>query len=296
MTVRGLHGEPGSSDVSIRITNHSAKSLDGALHFKLPGAWSTPTPEIKVDALKPREVRDVPAKVTWSAQWKNGETAAVEYRSSDGRSVQQPLIPSRLAIAHAPNLVMDGDLRDWPAAAEIPAWVLGSTMGVPNARVLLAWSSKGLSVGLDVHDSKATVPDPKSFWLGDVLELFVDTRDKKTTRQFEPGDHQFWLAPQVDSKRVYVGQWKRGTEISETKYDLPSVQSAVVRKADGYVMECLIPAAAMSGFQPTPGARLGLSLNLSVKGVRQDREVFWTTPKAESADQPATWGTVTLAP
>lgn len=295
MSVRGLKGEPGNGDVTIRISNRSAQPLDGTLRFKLPASWSTQTPEIKVEALKPMEVRDVTAKVQWTPTWKEGESATVEYKSADGRTADQPLIPSRLTIYSAPNLVMDGDLKDWPAKTKLPGWVLGSTLGAANAEVYLAWSNQGLHVALQVHDSKAIVPDPRSFWMGDVLELFVDTRDKKTPRQYEPGDHQFWLAPQVEQKRVYVGQWKRNAEIPETRFDLAGIQSAAARKGDGYVMECLIPTARIQDFKPAPGVKLGLNLNLSVKGTPQDREVFWTQPKSEAATQPASWGTVTLA-
>jgi hypothetical protein len=295
MTVRGLKGEPGAGDVTVRIGNRSAQPIDGTLHFTLPASWSTAAPDIKVEALKPMEVRDVHATVNWTTDWKPGEVAAVEYKSVDGRAVRQPLIPGRLTIHRADGLVMDGDLRDWPANARIPDWALGSTFGGPGAAVYLAWSAKGISVAVDVRDAKAAVPDPRSFWVGDVLELFLDTRDRKTARPYEPGDHQFWLAPLVDKKRVYVGRWKRNAEIPETNYDIPGIQSAAVRTGSGYVMECLIPAALLQGFNPAAGARWGLNLNLSVKGAHQDREVFWTLPKGESAEQPATWGTVTLA-
>jgi hypothetical protein len=177
----------------------------------------------------------------------------------------------------------------------LPEWVPGSSHAASNAGPWLAWSAKGLYVAVDVHDSRAIVPDPHSFWLGDVLEMFVDTRDKKTPRKYEPGDHQFWMAPTIDQKRAYVGQWKRGEEIPVTRYDIPDIESAVVRTENGYIMKCLIPAALIQDFKPTPGSHVGLNLNLSVKGAKQDREVFWPVPKAESADQPAAWGTVTLA-
>jgi hypothetical protein len=294
MTVSALKGEPGSGEVTIRLRNRSSRPLEGTVAFKLPSAWSTATPEMKIEALKPMEVRTVHARVHWTATWKEGESASVEYRSTDGRSVQQPLAPGRLTIPRAPDLVMDGSLKDWPAATRIPAWALGSTFGDANAAVYLAWSPKGLYVAVDVRDSKAIAPDPRSFWAGDVLELFVDTRDKKTSRQYEPGDHQFWLTPQVDRKRAYVGQWKRGSELAETRYDLAGVQSAVIRKENGYVLECFLPAALLAGFKPTAGTRLGLNLNLSVKGVKQDREVFWSLPKSEGVDQPANWATVLL--
>ena len=148
MSVRGLKGEPGNGDVTIRLSNRSAQPLDGTLRFKLPASWNTQTPEIKVEALKPMEVRDVQAKVQWTPNWKEGETARVEYKSADGRTAEQPLIPSRLTIYSAPNLVMDGDLKDWPAKTKLPAWVLGSTWGAANAEVYLAWSNQGLHVAV----------------------------------------------------------------------------------------------------------------------------------------------------
>ena len=292
---RGLGSAAGESEGSVRITNRSSQPLDGTLRLKLPAGWKTQTPEIKVAALKPMEVREVPFKVLWTPNWKENESATSEYQSADGRSAQQPLIPGRLTFYAAPNLKMDGDLKDWPAKTRLPNWILGSTLGEAKAAVHLAWSEKGLAVALDVRDSKVAVPDPRSFWLGDVLELFIDTRDKKTARAYEAGDHQFWLAPQIEQKRVYVGQWKRNAEIPATIFDLPGIQSATLRKVDGYVSECLIPAAMLKDFKPAAGTHLGLNLNLSVKGVAQDREVFWPNAKADSTEQPATWGTITLA-
>ena len=296
MTVRGLKGEPGEGDVTVRLSNRSAQPLSGKLRFQLPESWGTATPEIAVEALKPMEVRDVTAKVRWAANWKQNESARVEFQTGDGRTAEQPLIPSRLTIYPAPNLVMDGDLKDWPARNRLPEWVLGSTSGKANAALYLAWSTQGLHVALDVRDSKASVPDPQNFWLGDVLELFVDTRDKKTPRAYEPGDHQFWLSPIMNGNkpRVYLGQWKRNDEIAATQFDIAGAPGASVKRADGYVLECLIPAAQMKGFNPAAGSKLGLNLNLSVKGMAQDREVYWAVPKADAVPQPANWGTITL--
>ncbi len=90
-----------------------------------------------------------------------------------------------------------------------------------------------------------------------MLEVFLDTRDKKTPRAYEPGDHQFWLAPLVEQKRVYLGQWKRDAEIPATMYDAPGIQSAVVKRGDGYVMECLIPAALDSRFPTSRRQTMG---------------------------------------
>lgn len=293
MTVRALEGNPGKSEVSIRLTNRSTQALNGNVLLKVPASWNA---EKQIEAnLAPGQTRDIKTNVTWTPDWKEGESAVVRFESKDGRSAVQPLIPPRIAIHAAGNLKMDGDLKDWSAAQQVPNWVLGSTNGAPRAKVYMAWSKEGLYVAADVPDSKLNVADPRSFWADDALELFIDTRDKKTARKYEAGDHQFWLVPQVEGKRVYLGQWKRGEELSETRYDIPNIQSAAVRRGDGYVMECLIPASALRDWKPQIGGRIGLNFNLSIRST-PDREVFWTRAKNDGAtDHPESWGSVLLA-
>ncbi len=295
MVVRGLGGEPGEDTVTVTITNRSAKPLDGALELMLPSTWKAENARITVETLAAGETREIPCKLTWSETWAASESAYIRFITSDGRSAQQPLIPSRISIRRAGDLKIDADLGDWDQSMRIPSWVLGSTIGKANAELYMAWSEKGLYVAANVADSKINTPDPRSFWGGDCLELFIDTRNKKTARQYEVGDHQFWFVPQVDDKRVYVGQWKRGSELAETRYDIPGFLTAAARTDDGYVMEFLIPASELKGFEARSGAKLGLSLNLSVKGKEVlEREVFWRLPKRETTEHPESWGSVTL--
>jgi hypothetical protein len=293
MTVRALSGAPGKSEVLISLTNRSAQPLSGNLLLKVPSSW-TATPQLEAN-LSPGQTREIKTTVSWTPEWKTGESAMVRYQSSDNRTTSQPLIPPRISIHAARNLTMDGDLKDWNAAQQVPEWVLGSTNGAARAKVYLAWGKEGLYVAAEVRESKLHTTDPRSFWADDALELFIDTRDKKAPRAYEPGDHQFWLVPQVEGKRVYVGQWKRGAEITETRYDIGNIQSAAVRRDGGYVMECLIPASLLHDWKPQVGARLGLNFNLTVRST-PDREVFWTRPKGDGAtDHPETWGSALLA-
>ncbi|MCA1595883.1 MAG: CBM9 family sugar-binding protein, partial [Chloroflexi bacterium] len=205
-------------------------------------------------------------------------------------------IPDRLVIHRVQDDLIAARPNEWPQISPIPTWVLGSTAGAPKAAISLGWSKRGLYVAVNVNDSRGTAPDPTSFWVGDALELFIDT-NQPAARQFGPGVHQFWMVPRFETGSVYVGRWKRGGEIGATRYDVPGIRSTARRTPGGYVMECLIPASLMDGFNPTVGARLGLNLNLSVKGITTDREVFWPHSKAEGiADHPDQWGAVTLEP
>ena len=191
--------------------------------------------------------------------------------------------------------MLDGNLSNWPDSTRLPSWALGSTAGPANADIRMAWSEKGLYVAAQVSHTKVSVPDPKSFWDGDCLEVFVDTRNKKGAHKFEPGDHQFWIVPQVEQKKAYLGQWKRQSEIPQTLYDIPGTQSFSARTNDGYIIEMLIPAAQLQQYQPKAGSWIGLNLNLHVIGPKGNREVFWVLPKADGApDQPANWGSLLL--
>ncbi|HEY3323278.1 MAG TPA: sugar-binding protein [Planctomycetota bacterium] len=297
MQVGPIMGQPGKADINVKIGNQSAKTVDGTLTLKLPAAWKAITAEQKVEGLKSGEIRDVKCSLEWSADWKTGESAMAVFATADGKSAQRPIIPKSLRLHKAPALKMDGKLDDWPAACELPPWLLGCTLGEAKARAFLAWSPDGLYGAVDVHDSKLSAADPRSFWNGDCLELFVDTADNKAHREYDVGDHQFWLVPQVDEHRVYAGRWKRKNEIAETQYDVQGVKSYATKTEDGYTMEFFLPASALQKYQPKVGAHLGVSVNLTVKGQRFSREVYWPWTKTDwaLANWPKMWGSVELA-
>lgn len=295
MQVGPLQGSPGRTRVKVKVGNLSAGAIRGTLRMHLPASWKALTPEMPV-ALKPREVRELTCELTWSTDWKPGETARVELDAGGGRRIRRSLIPSRFRLHRAKGLKIDGRLDDWPAACRLPDWMLGSTLGDASARVFLAWSKQGLYGAVEVRDAKLQVSDPRSFWAGDCLEIFLDTRDDKRHRFFEPGDHQFWFVPLVAERRAYVGQWKRKDETPATRYDIRGIPTAALRRADGYVMEFCLPAAELKQYRPKTAASIGLNLNLTIKGRRFDREVYWPSPKGWGVlNLPKTWGSMELA-
>lgn len=80
--------------------------------------------------------------------------------------------------------------------------------------------------------------------------------------------------PLIDEGRVYAGQWKRGNEIPETRYDLP-IEGAKRKTEGGYIVEFLLPASFLQGFKPQVGVKIGLNINLTVRGKHYDRDVYW---------------------
>jgi len=202
----------------------------------------------------------------------------------------------------AQNLKMDGDLSDWPAEALIPAWMTGCTMGEPNAEMYFAWSPEGIYGAVKVLDSKVLRHDPRGFWAGDAVEIYLDAADNKNHREANPrtlcefheGDHHFWAVPIPEENRAYLGQWKSWEEIPQTIFDIPNVQSGAKTIDGGYVMEFLIPAAMIKNYQPESG-KIGFNANIVVKGQRFEREVYWFRPKNWATNNwPMMWGTMIL--
>jgi hypothetical protein len=291
-----IEGRPGPAQVTVNVGNRSARTLSGVLRMRLPQSWEALAPEISVAGLKPQEVRPVVCKFQWSADWKPREIAEVEIDFGEGKRVSRSLIPNQYAIHRAGHITIDGRLDDWGPATQLPAWMLGSTVGQPRAEVHLAWAKEGIYGAVAVRDSKVQVHDPKSFWAGDALELFLDTADNKRPRSAAEGDHQFWFVPLPDANRVYLGQWKMKDEIPATRYDIPAIRGAATRTADGYTMEFLLPAGQIRNYHPQVGSRLGLNLNLTIQGTPSSREAYWPGAKKSGVNaHPERWGTVLLA-
>jgi hypothetical protein len=172
---------------------------------------------------------------------------------------------------------------------------MGSTLGDANARMWLAWSPEGLYGAVDVQDSRGWVEDAERFWTGDVLEIFLSCFPDKRGATYQKGDHQLWMVPLFKENRAYAGRWKVKEEIAATQFNLPGVKSAVKRTSKGYIMEFMIPTACLDSAALNAGSVLGMNVNLTVKGLNFDREIYWPRKKAAGVPvQPKVWGTVKL--
>lgn len=289
-----LAGAPGTATLKIALKNNSLQARGFTLTPTVPRGWRVEPASIKEDAVPAEGTRQATFSVTWNTAWKPGELAELSVSSAAGERITgAPVIPGAIPVPSVSGITFDGDVKEWPAAARLPAWALGCTSGEAAADYYVGWSTEGLCLAAVVKDSKAEVMDTKAFWGGDCLELFVDTQNDKTPRKaYQPTDHQFWLCPLVKEGRVYVGRWKRSAEIAAHQFDLPGIRSGCRKTADGYVMEVMLPASCLKGYAPVAGGRLALNLNLSVHGVNSEiREVYWPSSKGDTVqDKPATWG------
>ncbi len=294
MLTTALPATPGQSQTTVKIYNQSAsESVAGELEVALPSGWSTPSERVAVNAIPPRSHVEIELPITWAATWKPGESAELRFTARNGEQARAVLAPGQ--IPRAAKLTIDAQLDDWPDTHAVPGWVLASNSGKVDAKLYLAWTDEGLAIAGRVDDSKLKVDIPEKFWLGDAIELFLSTNHQPTPGAFSQGDHQLWLVPQPALKRVYVGQWARGKEIAQTRYNVEGITSASVATEGGYVFELLIPKSAIQGFDPRVGSMFRLNLNLTACGASDKREVYWPAPKSQgTTNDPSAWGAVRL--
>lgn len=294
--VEALHGAPGKTRVNVEVVNKTATSQNGKIVLTLPKSWHADSLEVAVDDLKPQEKRQVPVELTWSPEWDENESAQAMFQSTSNLAkTAAPIIPNISRIHKASGITIDGNLADWKPAFQVPAWMVGSTLGEANAKMWLAWSPEGIYGAVEVEDSKGSVEDPERFWTGDVLELFLSTLPDQRGDSFHKGDHQLWAAPLLKENQVFVGRWKVKDEIPANQFRLAGVKSAAKRTSKGYLMEFLIPATSLDSPTLKSGSTLAMNLNLSIKGVKFDREVYWPQKKASGVTmKPTLWGTMKL--
>jgi AraC-like DNA-binding protein len=165
---------------------------------------------------------------------------------------------------------VDGDASDWsrgspPIVVERPG-----RAGEPRARatVRLAWDRNGLWALFEVvdptfHAPPAGISGPALFqW--DSVELYLDGRGDREPRMGSD-DFQVILSPDGRAAALQGDPLLREIESLEVpKRERPSlaIEAAGRRTADGYVVECAIPFAAL-GIVPAEGREFALDLALN---------------------------------
>lgn len=295
LRVDPIQGNPSKTSVGVTLENRTALSQSGTISLKLPKSWQTISREFSVSELKPSESRKIRVEFEWKPEWEKMESAMVTFVSVNGIEEQAPLIPNEYRISQAARVQLDGDLKEWSENYQLPSWLLGSTKGAADAKIWFAWSPDGIYGAVEVKNSRASVPNPKEFWAGDVLELFISTQADKRQNAYQSGDHQFWLMPLLKENRVYVGQWKVKTEIPETRYDIQGIKSFCRKTETGYLMEFYLPASVFQNYTLAAGRTIALNANLTVRSATEDREVFWPRSKETGVNMlPLNWGRMKL--
>lgn len=195
-------------------------------------------------------------------------------------------------LAQAPTI--DGDLSDWPAANRLPYW--GHLEGQePFAEVYLGWREAGLFVALSVPDKTRVRVDPQHVWEGDCLEVWIDTRNDKTRREFDEFCRQFYFLPRgggPDGQGAVAGQaHPRGLK-EPTRPHLPEADVASVVTDHGYALEAFLPASLLPGFAPQDHPEIGFTYHLN--DVQKGQQALTVGKECAVERNPSLWATARL--
>lgn len=155
------------------------------------------------------------------------------------------------------------------------------------AKVSMSWSFNGLNFLFDI-ETAFDEPHPR----GDCVELFIDTRDLKssTVTQF---CHHFLIFPEVvdgESARE-VTRFRSEERHPLAHPDLLSVKSSKVKGRRK--MEIFIPKEALFGYDPSRIRRLGF--NYRVQEASGDWQVLSVSAEDFPIEQhPLLWATINL--
>lgn len=195
--------------------------------------------------------------------------------------LERPALPSPLKLGTEHRLASFAELEGRPEFGELR----------------VAWSPAGLLFQLRVRGKKQAVwcreSRPED---SDALQLLIDTRDTKTIHRAGRFQHSFYVLPQGSGQQF--GQAAVVPMAIPRARELPapapsgSLQARSQVKPDGYVLDVLISASALTGWDVEEHRRIGFSY------VLRDRELgsqtFTVGEEFPVVSDPSLWGSLDL--
>ena len=202
---------------------------------------------------------------------------------------------------------INGELSDWPDVARLRNVRMTQTVGMdraslPGPKVYLGWRPEGLYIGMEVRDLNIIAsPIAGRWWTRDMAEWWISTRPVSTDQTgYNAYCHQFMFVP-TDPTMSHgiagsVGQWHRpGDSLKDSLLPHPEIQYSCRLLHDRYVVEMLIPAASMHGWDPLQHP--DITFNIHIRNYYGAAGYFWSAPKeVQTQLRPHTWGALYLEP
>ena len=169
--------------------------------------------------------------------------------------------------------------------------------GQPYAEVRAGWSERGLGLSVRVQGKRqAPWCRESQFEESDGLHVFVDTRDTRNIHRAGRFCHRFGFLPSGGGPRredAVAGHLLINRAKEHPKPAHPSqllVRSE--KRVDGYLLDVLITAGALTGYDPIENPRLGFMYALVDRELGE--QTFGVSREFPYRDDPSLWGTVEL--
>lgn len=188
---------------------------------------------------------------------------------------------------NAADFVLDGK--------NFAAYRLPSTTELTNdpsfAEVALGWRLDGVEACVKVARPFNKVCYPQVH-LGDSVELFIDTRDIKTSGYNTRFCHHFFFLPEALEGRQAGELTRFRSEDAHELCDPDELRVKSVVKKNEYTLHVFIPATCLQGYDPDQFGRLGFTYRINHAGYSQHFSVV--TQEYQLEQQPSLWSSLRL--
>lgn len=164
----------------------------------------------------------------------------------------------------------------------------------PFAQVAMGWNREGLAFTVEAKRPTLRCSFPQ-ITKGDSVELFIDTRDMKTTGHNTRFCHHFFFLPEAIEGHSRGELTHFRSEEAHPLCDSSLLQLEVKNSAKGYCLKIFIPTQCLHSYDPEEFPRCGFTYRINrFNGEPQNFS-------ASSADyaieqQPSLWSSVSFLP
>ena len=167
----------------------------------------------------------------------------------------------------------------------------------PIAAVSAAWSEAGLVFAVSVSGKKQPVwcrgSRPED---SDGLQLWIDTRDVHNVHRASRFCHRFIFLPSGGGRKLDEA-FGQALPINRAREPARPVAAGLLQarcqtRADGYRLECFVPAEAMMGYEPAEHPRLGFTYAVIDRELGE--QTFSIGHPMPYDEDPSLWATLEL--
>jgi hypothetical protein len=160
------------------------------------------------------------------------------------------------------------------------------------AKVSLGWNRNGLAALVFVDQPLARTLYPE-IQQGDSVELFIDTRDIKTSGYNTRFCHHFYFLPEAFEGHQAGEITRFRTEESHSHCDPTLLKIKTKSTKTGYLMQIFIPSECLHGYDPDQFDRIGFTYRIN----RPDGHSQHYTALSDEfrlEEQPSLWSSLKL--
>ncbi len=193
-------------------------------------------------------------------------------------------------VATPPTI--DGDLKEWGRQHLLPDWFEEEDQAL-FATFYAAWDDGHLYFATQVNLRRPPRVNPRRFWEGDCLELFLDLRGTLAHNAFgEHCVHFFFLPQGAGNPRAHGGRCEPGVDNQVAVADDELLDVGGQAVAQGYTLEIAMPRDAIPTFDPIAHGSIGFNYVLH---DATHRTQCWSVGKElHTYRDPSTWGVLEL--